>query len=128
LRPTAATQAPPEFSYRFAYDQASDSVRLPALVDDDGKPARRQTIDVVREHLTAHPDASANEVFNAIGGTRTEVLAAVKEAKSEGWYGDATNHLVPAGTARSGQVVRSRYGRRRTARLARLLRQHHRPL
>jgi hypothetical protein len=76
------------FKYRIVWDETTRTIRLAAT--DEG------IRDRVRTYLAAHPDASANAVFEELGGNRQEVLDAVKAVKTEG----GTNPLVPAGTGR----------------------------
>lgn len=66
------------FRYRLAFDVTTRTVRLSpaeAQVREDERNAD------VEAYLGEHPDASANEVFKAIGGNRNDVLAAVKRLK-----------------------------------------------
>jgi hypothetical protein len=40
-------------------------------------------VDRVESYLAEHPDATANEVYKAVGGNRTSVLAAFREVKND---------------------------------------------
>lgn len=66
---------------------------LDELDDENGKKTVRihdwsvyngSTDDAVGDYLDQNPDASANEVFRAIGGNRNRVLSAVAEHRSGG--------------------------------------------
>jgi RecA-family ATPase len=63
------------WSYRLGWDQETRSLRLRA--GDDQK--RKEVADYLREH----PEASGNEVFKTVGGTRSDVLALVKELREQ---------------------------------------------
>jgi hypothetical protein len=68
------------YKFRFAWDHDTRSVRL-RLVEDE------QQVEVVAKvaaYYEKHPDASANEVFKAIGGRRDKVLEAVRHVRGEG--------------------------------------------
>lgn len=62
--------------YRADFDPDTRSVRLKTT---DGSPRER-----VAAYLADHPDASANEVLEAVGGKRTDVLKIVKELREHG--------------------------------------------
>jgi hypothetical protein len=71
-------EAADAFRYRLAFDETTRTVKLSpaeAQVREDERNAE------VEAYLDEHPDASANEVFRAIGGNRPSVLAAVKRLK-----------------------------------------------
>lgn len=53
----------------------------------------------VRAHLREHPDASANEIAAAIGGSRPKALEAVKRVKTAG---TTPRRYPPAGTTSTG--------------------------
>jgi hypothetical protein len=80
-----------------AWDHDTRSLRL-RLVEDE---RREETRAKVAAYLDNHPEASANEVFNALGGNRAEVLEAV--AHRALWY-----HRVPPGQRRPRRWYRRR--------------------
>jgi hypothetical protein len=65
----------PPVRYRIAWDHETRSMRFPAVEPD--------VVAKVRAYLKEHPKASANEVFDVVGGSRPAVLAAVKELRPE---------------------------------------------
>jgi hypothetical protein len=71
-----------ELSYRLAWDETTRTIRLEA------------TDDPIATYLAAHPDASANEVFKALGGNRPQVLEAVKRHREQ-LVPNAGTTLVP---------------------------------
>lgn len=82
--------------FRQAWDAETRSLRLRLLEDE----RRDETIRKVAEELEKDPDASANDVFKAIGGNRPEVLKAVAHLRSEKVVPTA---LVPPGTTPAGR-------------------------
>jgi AAA domain len=66
----------PPIRYRISWDAATRTIRFPLITDD--------TLAQVRAYLIEHPDASANTVFDALGGSRAKVLEAVKTIREEG--------------------------------------------
>jgi hypothetical protein len=83
--------------FRQAWDAETVSVRL-RLLDDE----RQEEIDgEISVFLETHPDASANEVFKALGGNRSEVLEAVRRVRGEVVPSD----LVPPGTTPPGRLA-----------------------
>lgn len=66
-------EASPTTIYRADFDPTTSSVRLRIV---GGSPRER-----VAAYLNDHPDASANEVFEHVGGNRAEVLRIVAEMK-----------------------------------------------
>jgi hypothetical protein len=68
-------------THRFhqAWDVETRSVRL-RLIDDE---RHEEIVERVAAYLDEHPDASANETFKALGGTRKEVLEAVAHIRGE---------------------------------------------
>ena len=81
--------------YRIAWDQETRTMRFPIIEGD--------TVAKVRAYLEDHPDASANAVFDALGGKRREVLEAVKNIRAEGGTPDG----YQSGTTTSGASERS---------------------
>jgi RecA-family ATPase len=82
--------------FRQAWDHDTRSVRL-RLTEED--------LDaLVRAHLAAHPDDSANDVDNALEGhRRQDVLAAVRRVKAQGGSGPGNHPEPPArGSLASG--------------------------
>ena len=65
----------PPIRYRITWDAETRTIRFPLIEDD--------TLAKVRVYLESHPEASANETFDALGGSRPAVLAAVKTIRSE---------------------------------------------
>ena len=82
-------------SFRFAvrFDATTETVRVEAAEDEHEER--------VREYLHEHPDASANEVFDAVGGKRNRTLEIVRRIRAEG----GTPARVPPGTAASESSV-----------------------
>jgi len=66
-------EASPTIVYRADFDPTTNSTRLKVV---DGSPRERVTA-----YLADHPDASANEVFEAVGGNRATVLKLVPELR-----------------------------------------------
>ena len=62
--------------YKIGWDAQTRSMRFDAVVDT--------TLARVAAHLRDHPDDSGNKVFEAVGGTRAEVLANVKSLREQG--------------------------------------------
>jgi hypothetical protein len=62
--------------YRIAWDHDTRTMRFP-LVEGDVKVR-------ARDYLKQHPEASANDVVDALGTNRKQTLAAVKEIRAEG--------------------------------------------
>jgi AAA domain-containing protein/Toprim domain-containing protein len=69
-------EAGPPLTYRISWDHETRSMRFP-LVEGD-------IVAKVRAYLADHPEASANEVADAVRGTRSKVLEAVKTVRDEG--------------------------------------------
>ena len=88
------SEAGPPIRYRIAWDAETRTIRFP-LVEAD-------TLAKVRAYLGEHPGASANAVFDALGGKRKEVLEAVKTILSEGGTQDGYH----SGTTAAGQASR----------------------
>jgi len=70
-------------SYRIDWDHETRSMRFELETDP--------VDDQVGTYLLEHPEASANEVFEAVGGNRGKVLAAVKRLRAQG----GTEESVP---------------------------------
>jgi hypothetical protein len=85
----------PPIRYRISWDAATRTIRFPLITDD--------TMAQVREYLVEHPDASANAVFEALGGSRGKVLEAVKTTREEG----GTEAEYHPGTTSPGASERS---------------------
>ena len=79
----AETSGPWELSFR-----SHGETRTLRIAADEDDLARR-----VREHLEAHPEASANDVEKATGGNRQRVLELVKRHREGG--PDRRNHREP---------------------------------
>ena len=62
--------------YKIGWDAQTRSMRFDAVADS--------TLAKVVAHLREHPDDSGNKVFEAVGGTRAEVLAIVKSLREQG--------------------------------------------
>ncbi len=60
--------------YQIGWDPETRTMRLDAVADT--------ILDQIIAHLRDHPD-SANKVFEAVGGNRSEVLAAVKKLRQQ---------------------------------------------
>jgi hypothetical protein len=75
--------------YRLDLDEATRSLRLAAV--------RTELEEKVEAHLHEHPEASANEVYEAVGGNRKQVLGLVKAAREGG-----SDALEPPGTTAEG--------------------------
>jgi hypothetical protein len=105
-------EAADAFRYRLAFDETTRTVRLSlaeAQIREDKVNA------AVEAYLDEHPEASANEIFKAIGGSRPDVLAAVKRLKERQTtespapspdepstrYPEPEYHLVPEGVSPS---------------------------
>jgi AAA domain-containing protein len=74
-------------AYRIGWDAPTRTMRF----EIEGDQLEQQ----VRDHLAAHPDASANDVYADLGGNRKHVLAAVKKVKARGgseFAGTTRNH------------------------------------
>jgi hypothetical protein len=89
-------EAGPALSYRLDWDEHTRTIRLEELADS--LPAK------VSNYLTEHPDASANEVHEALGGNRKEVLAEVKRQRDTGGSDDG-NHPGTTPARTPSQVV-----------------------
>ena len=78
-----------EYRLSFGFDMTTRTVRPGAFRDE--------LEERVRAYLSEHPDASANDVSNSIGGTRSKVLDLVKQLREGG-----TEPAVPPRTTASG--------------------------
>src|SRR5215211_6757702 len=79
-----------ELRYRLDFDQTTRSLRLAAV--------KTETESKVDAYLREHPEASANDVQDAVGGNRQEVLRLVREARGQG----GSEALEPPGTTPGG--------------------------
>jgi hypothetical protein len=82
-------------TYRISWDHDTRTMRFP-LVEGD-------LMTRVRDYLADHPEASANEVVDALGSKRKPTLEVVKAIRSEG-SSFGGNHL---GTTTSGTTLAS---------------------
>jgi hypothetical protein len=69
-------EAAEELRYRLDFDETTRSLRLAAV--------KSETEENVEKYLREHPNASANDVHEALGGNRQGVLRAVREARGAG--------------------------------------------
>jgi hypothetical protein len=83
--------------YRIDWDATTRTIRFPLEKPDDS------VVEEVRAYLIKNPSASANAVVSALGGTRSEVLKAVRVVRGSGTE-PPPNHLRGADSA----VVRAR--------------------
>jgi len=81
---------------RQAWDADTLSLKLHLVADERNEEVRAR----VAAHRSEHPGASANKVFKAIGGTRGEVLEAVRLHDEEG----GTSAAVPVRTTFEGKA------------------------
>jgi hypothetical protein len=84
------------------FDENTAEAILRALAR--GERARQRQLErTVRRYLAAHPDATANQVHRAVGGRRTDVLAAVRTIRESAQGVPARLRPVPrAGNRGSG--------------------------
>jgi hypothetical protein len=80
--------AGPAFEYRIEWDHETRTIRLAALEEDVPDD---ELVAKVERFLKANPEASANDVFKALGGRKKRVLAAVKTLRE----GGSGNHREP---------------------------------
>lgn len=71
-------EAGPAFEYRIEWDHETRTIRLAGLEEDMPDD---ELVAQVGRYLDAHPDASGNEVYKAIGGRKKRVFAAVRAAR-----------------------------------------------
>lgn len=78
-------------SYRINWDGLTRSMRFDL---DDEKSA----VVAIEAYVREHPDASANDIYKAVGGNRQEVLATVKRLREQAIY-DAIDSLAEGGSS-----------------------------
>jgi len=88
-------EAAEELRYRLDFDETTRSLRLAAV--------KSETEEKVEAYLREHSNASANEVYKALGGNRRSVLRAVREARGAG----GSEELEPARTTPRGASLAS---------------------
>jgi hypothetical protein len=82
-------EATDELRYRLDFDEVTSSVRLAAV--------KSEKEEEVEAYLAEHPDASATEVLEKVGGRKQDVLRLVKEKRGAG-----SQTPEPAGTTPGG--------------------------
>ena len=83
-------EAGPEFSFRLDWDETTRSMRIEATEME----LRRR----VAAYLAENPDASANAVYERLGGNRAAVLDAVRAVKEGGTSAPEPPGTTPGGT------------------------------
>lgn len=73
-------EAADPFRFRLAFDETTRTVKLSPAEAQIREDERR---DDINAYLDEHPEASANDVYKAVGGRRDEVLAAVRQLKED---------------------------------------------